>query len=146
MFMAVGVVLSGFRIGFAKEKERALQAERERTKRLKLMLDISTTVTSSLKIDQVLQILAARVVETVGATFCRVALLDGSGEYLRVVASHPVRDMEMAPSAEMTIVLAEMPEYRKAIETRSAVIIGDRRHNAQESIPRSEGDQRRSAK
>ncbi len=146
MFMVAGVILSSFRSGTMKEKDRALQAERDRAERLKLMLDISTTVTSSLKIDQVLQVLAARVVETVGATFCRVYLLDESNEHLRVVAAHPVRELEMEPAIGMTLALSEMPEYRKAIETRSAVIVGGRRHEPIDSVPAREKQLRQNAK
>lgn len=135
LFMAAGISLSSFRQGIATEKERVLKVERERADRFQLMLEISTTVSSSLKIDQVLQVLAVRLVETIGATFCRVSLLEGGGDHLRVVAAHPVREMEMEPSVGTIMPLSDLPAYKKAIETRSAVIIGDRRHEALEQMP-----------
>ncbi|MHB1325319.1 MAG: HD domain-containing phosphohydrolase [Thermoleophilia bacterium] len=135
LFMVAGLGLSYFRRGMDVEKEKALGAERERADRLKLMLEISTTVSSSLKIDQVLQLLAVRIVDTVGATFCRMSLLDTTGEQLRVVAAHPIREMELEPSIGTSMSVAELPEYKKAIETRSAVIVGGRRQDMLASMP-----------
>lgn len=146
LFMVAGLGLSYFRRGIDVEKEKALGAERERADRLKLMLEISTTVSSSLKIDQVLQLLAVRIVDTVGATFCRVSLLDPTGEQLRVVAAHPIREMELEPSIGMSMSVAELPEYKKAIETRSAVIVGGRRHDRLASMPPRQADLMRNAK
>jgi transcriptional regulator with GAF, ATPase, and Fis domain len=117
-----------------REKERALEAEHERAERRKLMLEISTTVSSSLKIDQVLQLLSVRIVEAVDATFCRILLLDTEGYNLRVVAGHPIREVELDATVGMTVPLSELPEYKKAIETKSAVIIGGRRHDSAERM------------
>lgn len=146
LFMVAGLGLSYFRRGIDMEKEKALGAERERADRLKLMLEISTTVSSSLKIDQVLQLLAARIVETVGATFCQVSLLDTTGEQLRVVAAHPIREMDLDSSIGMSMSVAEFPEYKKAIETRCAVIIGGRRQDMLASMPPGQTDLMRNAK
>jgi len=134
LFMLAGVGLSYFRLGIDREKERALNAEHERAERRKLMLEISATVSSSLKIDQVPQLLSVRIVEAVDASFCRILLLDSEGYNLRVVAAHPAREMEMDPAIGLTVPLSELPEHRRAIETKSAVIIGGRRHDSMEPI------------
>ncbi len=135
MFMVTGFALGSFRTSFLKEQERSVRAEHQRAERLRLMLEISRTITSSLKIDQVLQVLAARVAETVDATFCRVALLDESGEYLRMVAAHPVRQLEAEPYIGMSIAVADLTEFEKALESRTAVIIGGRRQEDIEKLP-----------
>jgi len=134
LFMLAGIGLSYFKAGIDREKSRALTAEHERAERRKLMLEISTTVSSSLKIDQVLQLLSVRLVEAVDASFCRILLLDAEGLNLRVVAAHPVREMEMDSAVGMTIPLSELPEHKKAIESKSAVIIGGRREESVEPV------------
>lgn len=144
LFMIAGVGLGYFRLGIDREKERALKAEHERAERRKLMLEISTTVSSSLKIDQVLQVLSVKIVEAVDATFCRILLLDSEGYSLRVVAAHPVREIES--NVGMTVPISELPEFRKAIETKSAVIVGGRRHDAMESTSTRQRELMMSAK
>lgn len=134
MFMAAGIVLSSVRFGLTREKERALEAERDRAERLSLMLEISTTVSSSLKIDQVLQVLAVRIVEAVNATFCSVFLLEGESDYLRIVAAHPTRDLKMEPSIGMTVPLSQLPDFKRAIETKTAIMAGGRRLESTEAV------------
>ena len=68
MLVAAAFLLSSFRLGLASEKEKALKAERERTDRMKLMLEISEAVSSSLEINEVLQLLAEKIVTTVECT------------------------------------------------------------------------------
>ncbi|MBI5870884.1 MAG: HD domain-containing protein [Actinobacteria bacterium] len=144
LFMIAGIGLSYFRLGIDREKERALKVEHERAERRKLMLEISTTVSSSLKIDQVLQLLSVRIVEAVDATYCRILLLDPEGHSLRVVAAHPVREMES--TIGLTVPLTELPEYRRAIETQTAVIVGGRRHDVVEPMTQRQRELMLSAK
>jgi len=127
LFVAAGAGLSTYRYKVSKEKARALEAERERSRRLGMMLDISTTVSSSLKLNEVLQVLAERIAEATEATFCRISLLDEDREHLRVVAAYPVREMDWEPSIGRALPIGELPDHKKAIETREAVIAGGRR-------------------
>ncbi len=123
LFIAAGVGLSTYRLRIGREKERALNAERERARKLELMLDVSSTVSSSLKLEQVLQVLAVRIAEAVDATFCRVSLLDDEKESLSIVAAYPVRDMDWEPAIGRALPLSELPDHRQAVETGKAVIV-----------------------
>lgn len=146
MFIIAGIGLSYFRLGIDREKDRALVAEHELAERRKLMLEISETVSSSLKIDHVLQLLSEKIVEAVDASFCRILLLDAEGYSLRVVAAHPVREMAMDSNVGQTVPLSELPELRRAIETKSSVIIGGRRHDSTEPASTRQGEFMMSAK
>ncbi|MHB1390851.1 MAG: HD-GYP domain-containing protein [Thermoleophilia bacterium] len=127
LFAAAGFTFSTFRMGIFKEKEKAVAAERERTDRLRLMLDVSTTISSSLKIDRVLQVLSERIVDAIDATYCRISLLDESGDYLRVVAAHPSRRTGWNGTIGTTVPLSELPDHEKAMQTKEALIVGGRR-------------------
>lgn len=127
MLVAAAFLLSSFRLGLASEKEKALKAERERTDRMKLMLEISEAVSSSLEINEVLQLLAEKTVTTVECTYCRVLLLSDRKEniFLRVAAAYPVRDMEWETAVGTSLPLVKLPDYKKAIETGEAVVLAE---------------------
>ncbi len=127
LFSAAAISLSSFRLGVSREKEKALLAERQRADRLRMMLDVSNAVTSSLKIDQVLQLLAVRIVETVEATFCRISLLSEEGDRMRVVAASPARELDWDACTRKSVSLADLPDHLKTIETKEAVIVAGRR-------------------
>ncbi|RJQ43933.1 MAG: HD domain-containing protein [Gaiellales bacterium] len=136
LFAATGIGLSLFRRSIIVEKERALAAEHERVKRLKLMVDVSKTVTSSLKIEQVLQVLSVRIAQAIEASFCMVALLDQHGENLKVVAAHPVRrDIEWSSFIGQSLPLADLPDFERAISSREMVIVGGRREEVCKVMP-----------
>lgn len=139
LFGVAGVGLSLFRQSIVTEKERAMAAERDRTKRLKLMVDVSKTVTSSLKIEQVLQVLSVRIVQAIEASFCMVALLDQDGENLKVVAAHPIReDLEWSSYIGKSLPLSELPDFKQAIASHEMVIIGGRRADVASVMPAPE--------
>ncbi|MDO8736692.1 MAG: HD domain-containing protein [Thermoleophilia bacterium] len=146
LFLIAGIGLSYFRVGIDREKGRALIAEHDRAERRKLMLEISTTVSSTLKIDQVLQLLSTRIVEAVDASFCRIMLLDTEGHNLRVIAAHPVKEMDMDSSVGLTVPVSELPEHKRAIETKAAVIIGGRRQDVSEPVSQRQREFMTSAK
>ncbi|GBE58114.1 cyclic di-GMP phosphodiesterase response regulator RpfG [bacterium BMS3Abin01] len=134
LFLAAGIGLSTYHYKINEERNKALNAEKERTQRLQLMLAVSTTVSSSLKLDQVLQELAVRIAEATEATFCRISLLDETRDHLRVVAAYPVREMDWEPSIGRALSLEDLPDHKKAIDTREAVIVGGRRRVPERDI------------
>ncbi|MFA5801744.1 MAG: HD domain-containing phosphohydrolase [Thermoleophilia bacterium] len=146
MFMAAGLLLSSINRGLQIEKDKAVTAERDHSERLMLMLEVSSTVSSSLKIDQVLQVLSERIVEAIGVTFCHVLLLDEKGDHLRMVAAHPARSMEWEDTMGASLSLDELPDYRKALQSHAAVVVGGRREGPAETMPEKQREQMCSAK
>lgn len=134
LFLSAGIGLSTYRFKIDREKKKALSAETDRAERLELMLDVSNTVSSSLRIEEVLQVLAVRIAEATSASFCRISLLDDSGENLRIVAAYPVREMDWEPSIGRDLPISELPDHRKAIETKEAVIVGGRRRISEKNF------------
>ncbi|MHB1381986.1 MAG: HD-GYP domain-containing protein [Thermoleophilia bacterium] len=139
LFAATGIGLSWFRHSNILERERALAAENERTERLSLMVDVSSTIASSLKIEEVLQVLSDRIVQAVEASFCMVALLDDREDSLRVVAAHPIRDdLEWNAYIGQSLPLVNLPDFRRAIEAREMVIVGGIHEDIGRMMPVSE--------
>jgi HD-GYP domain-containing protein (c-di-GMP phosphodiesterase class II) len=134
LFLVAGMGLSTYRFRVGQEKDKAIRAERERSEKLELMLDVSTTVSSSLKLEQVLQVLAVRIAEATEATFCRISLLDDDGKNLRVVAVYPVRNLDWEPSIGRTLPLDELPDHKKAMKTREAVLVGGKSRATEERL------------
>lgn len=139
ILVIAAVLLSRFRLGLANEKEKAIKAEREGTERMKLMLEISDAVSSSLEINEVLQVLAEKTVTTVKCSYCRVLLLSDRKEdlFLRVAAAYPIREMEWEPAVGTSLPLVKLPDYKKAIETGEAMILADQGDVA-DTLPKEE--------
>lgn len=140
ILVTAATLLSSFRLGLASEKEKALKAERDRADRLKLMLEISEAVSSPLEINEVLQVLAEKMVTTVESTYCRVLLLSDrkNNIFLRVAAAYPIRKMEWETAVGSSLPLAKLPDYKKVIETGEAVILAESGSEALDSLPAEE--------
>lgn len=127
LFAAAGVALSTFRLGVAHEKEKVLDAEREKVERLELLMELSNTISASLKVEQVLQVLATRIVEAIDATYCSIFLLEDDGGHLRLVTSHSQHQTDWNSRLGMIIPLSELPHFEMAINSKESVIVGGRR-------------------
>jgi len=127
LFAAAGVLLSSFRRGVANEKEKVLDVNRQKVERLELLMELSNTISASLKVEQVLQVLATRIVEAIDATYCSIFLLEDDGGHLRLVTSHSQRQTDWSSRLGMIIPLSELPHFETAINSKESVIVGGRR-------------------
>lgn len=77
-----------------EERQRHLNKLEERTNELSLLLEITTTVSSSLNLQEMLQTSARIAAERLGATFSRILLINRSQHRLMVLAAHPQRELD----------------------------------------------------
>jgi putative nucleotidyltransferase with HDIG domain len=77
-----------------EERQRNLDKLQDRTHELSLMLEITTTVTSSLDLQEVLRASAKIIAENLGTTFCRTVVLDQLQQHLALIAVYPQRKLE----------------------------------------------------
>ncbi len=108
-------------IHFFRRKEEAEALER---RELAVLLDILSTVTSSLDLRQVTYGIVSKLSSIVPATRCSLLYVDQDGKRGHVLASHE------APSVNMLeIDLNKYPEIRRAIEKRETMVIQDLLHD-----------------
>ncbi len=77
-----------------EERQRHLNKLQERTEELSLLLEVTTTVSSSLNLQVLLQTSARIATERLGVTFCRILLVNRQQNHLMVMAAHPQRELE----------------------------------------------------
>jgi putative nucleotidyltransferase with HDIG domain len=77
-----------------EERQRNLDKLQERTNELSLLLEITTTVSSSLNLQEMLQTSAHIAVERFGGTFCRIILLNRQQDQLILMAAYPQRELD----------------------------------------------------
>lgn len=127
LFSAAGAALSSFRLGVAREKEKVLDAERQKVSRLELLMELSNTISASLRIEQVLQVMAARIVEAIEATYCTIFLLDEDEGDLQLAAAHSRHPLDLTSRLGLIVSKSEVPRFEAVLKSREPMIVGGRR-------------------
>lgn len=91
------------------------EALSRRARELSILLDTSGAVSSTLDLDELLQTLCQRMVESVEASFCRIYLLDQEGRNLTVRATHTIRGLDWDPGIGRTFPVESLPWHQRAI-------------------------------
>ncbi|MBI3595989.1 MAG: response regulator [Nitrospirae bacterium] len=78
----------------SEERQRNLEKLQQRTNQLSLLLEITTTTSSSLKLQELLQTSAQIATQRLEATFCRILLVNRQQHHLMVMAAFPQRQLD----------------------------------------------------
>jgi PAS domain S-box-containing protein len=116
---AVGLYYGFLADGLHRSRRKEEVGRLPRTELLAL-LDILDTVTSSLDSRAIAHSIVTRLAEVIPAVRCSLLVVDRPMKRCRVVASHDEPGLEI-----IEIELDKYPEVRKALETRSAVVVKD---------------------
>lgn len=87
---------------------------------LEALLQIAEAATSHLDLEELLRVVVAKVAEVVPVDRCSAILVEEGVEEAIVIASHDVPELRRLP-----IDVAKYPEIRKALESKSAVVVED---------------------
>ncbi|MBM4465404.1 MAG: PAS domain S-box protein [Chloroflexi bacterium] len=107
----------------AIQNARLFKGIQNKAEELALLLDTATTVSSTLELDQALSILAEKMTTSVGATFCRIALLDEINQTLTIQAAFAAHELDWDQGLGRQVALADAPWHRRAIETNEVIIL-----------------------
>lgn len=77
----------------AKAFDDMVESLNARDEEVKLLLEASVAVSSTLKVDKILQILCEKISESQKVTYCRISLYDKKTESLIVMAASPTRNI-----------------------------------------------------
>jgi PAS domain S-box-containing protein len=102
---------------------RLYEEIQRKAEELKLLLDTATAVSSTIEPDRILRTLAEKMTTSVGATFCRIALLDEMNQTLTVRAAFAAHDLDWDPGLGRQVALADVPWHRQAIEKGQIMIL-----------------------
>ncbi len=104
-------------VGMAIDNLNLLTSWAKKAKELSLLLDISCAVSSSLNLDQVLEVLSQRMAEIAEAERCYIALLDENAKDLTVEVVYSVRKRIELIDKKRKFSLKLVPHHRNVIET-----------------------------
>jgi len=116
-------------VAIAIETARLFAETEARANDLALLLSTSTAISSSLDLDQILETVAQQITTSLVATFCRITLLDETGENLVIRAASPIRDRKAEDDFGQRCSLAMVPWHKQVIETGQPVVL---RHDVPE--------------
>jgi putative nucleotidyltransferase with HDIG domain len=77
-----------------EERQRNLDKLQERTTELSLLLEITTTVSSSLNLHEMLQASARTIAEKLATTFCRILIMNRQRHHLILMAAYSQREVK----------------------------------------------------
>ncbi|MBI5026160.1 MAG: HD domain-containing protein [Nitrospirae bacterium] len=106
-----------------KARSMYLQLERDK-KDLSAIIDISKTISSTLDLDDVLFLTVKKISEIIAVARCSIALVESGSDKLVVIASQ-----EDPSIKNLVLSLGKYPEIKRAIETKSVVIINNIRED-----------------
>ena len=91
--------------------------------RLAELLNVSQLAASSLDLNVVLGRVVEGIVKSLGATYCRICLLDPATERLVFQAVYPIHALEWEPAVNHRLDLARAPAHRAALATRTPALL-----------------------
>ncbi len=95
-----------------------------REEEVRLLLSASVAVSSELHVDRILQILCEKIAASQKVTYCRISLLDDSGDFLVVKAESTTRKVEhWSESVDRRIPLERAKYHRAAIDSRKPQVL-----------------------
>ena len=107
----------------AIENARLYDEIQQKVEELGLLLDTVTAASSTLEPDRILRTLADKMTTSVGATFCRIALLDEMNQSLTIRTAFAAHDLDWDPGLGRRYALADAPWHRQVIERGQIMIL-----------------------
>ncbi len=109
------------RLEGALRARRLVESDQASRRKLETLLEIARIATSTLELDQILDLAVRKVADVVQADRCSVVLVETGGpRTAQVVAS-----VDLPEGGPLALDLARYPELRRALETRQTVKVDD---------------------
>jgi PAS domain S-box-containing protein len=118
LFLCAVALYYGYLVGGIHQIRRRAEAEKLERRELLTLLEILEKISSSLELRDVTRMIVSKITTVIPAVRCSILLINESRTNCFVMASHDNPDLDM-----LQIDLRKYPEIRKAIETRSPVLI-----------------------
>lgn len=112
---------------------RTDEALATRASELSILLDTSNAVSSTLDLDELLQILCQKMIESAKATFCKIYLLDHEGRNLTLRAAASARGTRPAPGIGLSVAIGAVPWGQRVIVEGTPLV--SRRDGPQSELP-----------
>jgi response regulator RpfG family c-di-GMP phosphodiesterase len=109
-----------------EERQRSLDKLQERTNELSLLLELSTTVSSSLNLQEMLQTSAEITVRRSGGAFCRIVLADTPRNQLVLMAAFPQRELRWDFELGRFCRISESRCFREIQRTFKPILLRER--------------------
>jgi putative nucleotidyltransferase with HDIG domain len=119
-----------------QERQRNLDMLQERTNELSLLLEISTTVSSSLNLEEILQTSARIIAEKLVTTFCRIIVVNRERRLLILKAAYPQRDLDWDSETGRSCFIGESQSYKRIQKTGLPLLLREEEIQPDRFMPR----------